>query len=230
MKSNKKQVRRGHCENYTNCALADSGDIQEVQAGDDFVCSLCGKELVEEPTPKKNWIWFCLGAVVIIAIVLLSIRMCSNHNPDSVVIIDTIYNECGDTLYLKGTDTLDVKKNTRIDTLYNDAGDTIMINGCGDTIDIKPKQKEPEPPVRGREGNNGGGSVSRVLPVYGKYDGPRNGSGEPHGKGGQVEVTIEYHWGYHVFSPGDRIVNTTYENGQLQHGKVITKDGNSYSI
>lgn len=66
--------------------------------------------------------------------------------------------------------------------------------------------------------------------AYGKYTGPRDANGEPHGKGGRVEVTIEYHWGYYVFSPGDRIMNAVFENGQLRHGKVITKTGSSYEI
>lgn len=225
MKSNKKQVRRGHCENFTNCALADNGDIQEIPTGDDFICSLCKSELVEEPIKPKKWIWWCLCAIVIVTIVLICVCKCGGHNPEPVEVFDTIYNECGDTLYLKGTDTLEIKTNTRVDTTYSVKGDTILIQGC-DTIDIKHYVEKPKPP-KPIEDND---FAPRELPVYGKYYGPRNSSNAPHGEGGRVDVTIEYHWKHFVFSPGDRIVNTVFENGQLRHGKVITKTGSSYEI
>lgn len=222
MKSNKKQVRRGHCENFFNCALADNGDIQEIPTGDDFVCSLCGLELVEEQEKKKNWIWLCLGAVVIIAIVLLSIRKCGNHNPDIVVIVDTVYNECGDTLYLEGTDTIEIKKNTSVDITYSERGDTILVTGC-DTIDIKPYVEKPEPGKR----EEGGVVIPRGLPVYGNYYGPRNASGEPHGKGGRVEVKYSYHMGdkFVELQPGDVVNNTVYEHGELKHGRIDRAKG-----
>lgn len=67
-------------------------------------------------------------------------------------------------------------------------------------------------------------------PVYGNYHGPRNSAGEPHGKGGQVSITTEYHWNMRVFSPGDVIENTIYENGQLKSGRVIKKNGDTFNI
>ena len=224
MKSNKPQTRKGHCENFVNCALADNGDIQEIPVGDDFICSLCKKELVEEPdNPKKKWIWFLLGAVVIIVLIVIFARGCGNTPPPQET-IDTTYNECGDTIIINGTDT-NIIQNTRIDTTYNENRDTIIKRGCEvlETIFYK----NPEPRKRGKEidpRDNDDVPIPNVLPVYGRY------SGEPDGKGGQVTITTEYHWNMRVFSPGDVIKNTTYENGQLKHGRVIKKDGDSFDI
>ena len=230
MKSNKPQTRKGHCENFVNCALADNGDIQEIPVGDDFICSLCKKELVEEPdNPKKKWIWFLLGAVVIIVLIVIFARGCGNTPPPQET-IDTTYNECGDTIIINGTDT-NIIQNTRIDTTYNENRDTIIKRGCEvlETIFYK----NPEPRKRGKEidpRDNDDVPIPNVLPVYGRYSGPRNSAGEPDGKGGQVTITKEYHWNMRVFSPGDVIKNTTYENGQLKHGRVIKKDGDSFDI
>ena len=68
------------------------------------------------------------------------------------------------------------------------------------------------------------------MPAYGNYSGPKNSAGEPHGKGGRVTITMEYHWNMRIFSPGDVIENTTYENGQLKHGRVVKKNGETYNI
>ena len=227
MTTNKNHVRRGHCENFTNCVLADNGDIQEVSEGDDFKCSLCGRDLIEEsPKPKKIWIWLCLVAIMIIMAVIW-LRP-SPHSSEPVVdIIDTVYNGCGDTIFIKGTDTVGIKENTQIDTTYNEHGDTVIKMGCKilETKRVK-KSMPPSSPIPPESSI----STSDKLPVYGNYYGPRNELGEPHGKGGRVDVTIEYHWGYHVFSPGDRIVNTVFERGMLRSGKVHTKDGITYEI
>lgn len=228
MKSNKKQVQKGYCINFTNCPLADSGDIQEIPIGEDFKCACCSAELVEYKKPKKNWVWLCLGVVVFIAIVLLFMHKCIS-NPVYIDNVDTIYNECGDTVFLKGVDTIEVRKNSRVDTIFNEKRDTILIQGC-DTIEIKPYVDILETP----EEDEGRVILDDVVPVrplpYGTYIGPRNSSGEPHGKGGRVVVDVEYNWGYYRFVPGDVIENTTYEYGQLKHGLVVSKDGTSYSI
>lgn len=232
MKSNKKHVRKGHCERFFQCVLADNGDIQEVPEGDDFKCSFCGGDLVEEPpSPKKIWIWLCLTAIVIF-IVFLWLRPKPSKPPEEVVdtieeVVDTIYNECGDTIFLKGIDTVGKKENTRIDTTYNEQGDTLIMRGCEILETRMVKKIIPRDPSIPPESV---ASSSNKLPVYGNYYGPRNKAGEPHGRGGRVEVTIEYHWGYHVFSPGDRIVNTVFERGMLRSGRVHTKDGTTYEI
>lgn len=230
MKSNKPQTRKGHCENFVNCALADNGDIQEIPVGDDFICSLCKKDLVEEPDkPKKKWIWFLLGAVVIVALIVIFARGCCNDDPRPVETIDTTFNECGDTIIINGTDT-NIIRNTQIDTTYNENGDTIIKRGC-EVLETR-IYKKPEPRKREKDP-----SIiidppihQNVLPVYGNYSGPRNSAGEPHGNGGQVSITTEYHWNMRVFSPGDVIKNTTYENGQLKQGKVIKKNGDTFNI
>ena len=256
MKSNKPKTRKGHCVNYTNCALADNGDVQEIPIGDDFICSLCRLELEEEPPkPKKIWLWM-LVAIVMIVVAVLLVRQCNNIEPESIetdtifnqcgdtvflngkdtiriglnakVQIDTCFNECGDTLFVRCSDTM-IRKTTTVYTVFNRRGDTIIKRGC-DTLEIRVFIKKPTMPDTHHI--NPPKPIPQITskPVYGNYYGPRNTSGEPHGKGGRVEVTVEYHWGHYVFSPGDRIVNTTYEYGQLRHGKVIRKDGNTYQI
>lgn len=234
MKSNKPQTRKGHCENFVNCELADKGVIQEIPVGDDFVClnSNCKKDLVEEPDkPKKKWIWFLLGAVVIVVLIVIFARGCGNTPPPSPQeTIDTTFNECGDTIIINGTDT-NIIRNTQIDTTYNENGDTIIKRGC-EELETR-IYKKPEPRKRDKEivpRDNDDDPIPNVLPVYGRYSGPRNSAGEPDGKGGQVTVTTEYHWNMRVFSPGDVIKNTTYENGQLKHGRVIKKNGDSFDI
>lgn len=230
MKSNKPQTRKGHCENFCNCALADNGDIQEIPVGDDFICSLCKKELVEEPDkPKKNWIWFLLGAVVVIVLIVFFARRCG-RDIDPIETIDTTYNECGDTIIINGTDTT-IFKNMQIITVFDENGDTVTKRGC-EELERKPFV-EPKPRKPGKEidpGDNDVDPIPNVLPVYGRYSGPRNSAGEPDGKGGRVSITTEYHWNMRVFSPGDVIKNTTYENGQLKHGRVIKKNGDSFDI
>ena len=223
MKKNNQSPRKGRCTNFVNCQLADNGDIQEVQPGDDFKCKQCGHEL-EEIIVKLKWkklLWVLLAALIIVAIVLLFIRECDRPP----VLDDTvIINDCGDTIVMRGLDTLKINRNMHIDTTYNAKGDTIIMRGC-DTIAIKkfkkvepkPKREDEKPPVIH--------PVTPVSPAYGIYSGNRDEHGEPHGSGGRVKVTTEYHWGNHVFSPGDVIENTTYEHGVLKHGRVRKNGG-----
>ena len=292
MKNNKNNVRRGHCTNYTNCTLADNGEIIEIDKKDDFVCPLCGKELVEETPKSKKWIWIVLCVIIIAILVCLVPKRCENDLPE--VSIDTVFNKCGDTIFLKGSDTIKVSSNNRQDTNYNKNGDTLIINGCDTII------KRYQTPVKSVElysikvlssnasqgSVSGGGSFTigkttnitatpqkgfifshwnqgntrysdkatctievtgdmtftaffkkkvsvpqrTDSPIYGNYTGPRNSYGEPHGRGGSVIITTEYRWKHLIFSPGDKITNTTYENGTLRHGKVIQKDGNTFDI
>lgn len=216
--------RKGRCTNFLNCPLADNENVQEVQSGDDFKCSHCGLDLEEikvNPPGNKLW-WWLIALLVVVAIVLLSIRRCYHDIvPVDPILNDTIINDCGDTIVLHEFDTISVSRNTLVDTIYNSNGDTIILKGC-DTlaikkfkkIDPKPKNKEKEPIIE-----------SKISPAYGRYYGARDEKGEPNGIGGRVEVTTEYHWGNHVFSPGDVIENTTYEHGVLRHGRVRKNGG-----
>ena len=47
-------VRKGRCINFGNCAKADAKEVQEVNLGDDFVCSNsdCGSDLQDLPPAK----------------------------------------------------------------------------------------------------------------------------------------------------------------------------------
>lgn len=231
MKQNEPLTKKGYCVNVVNCPLADNGEIQEVPIGNDFKCSICGKELKEvTPKPKKHWMWILGCVVVIAAIVLLLVRGCCNKTPEPVEITDTTYNECGDTIVVSGNDTT-IFKNTKIVTFVEENGDTVTTQGC-ELLEIKP-YKKPESRKRDKSGNNDDEEiivVTNSMPAYGNYSGPKNSAGEPHGKGGRVTITMEYHWNMRIFSPGDVIENTTYENGQLKHGRVVKKNGETYNI
>lgn len=218
--------RKGRCTNFLNCPLADNENVQEVQPGNDFKCSHCGLDLEEIiDKPNHRLLWLLIATAVVAAIVLFSVQKCCHKN-DKIII-----SNCGDTIVLKGDDTISIRYNNI--TTYNDNGDTIIQNGCGDTISIKkfkkveqkPKIKGEEPPIKKPEPPVEKPKPSRDSPAYGRYYGARDEKGEPNGIGGRVEVTTEYHWGNHVFSPGDVIENTTFEHGVLRHGRVRKNGG-----
>ena len=224
MKNDKEKTRKGICTNFTQCTLADNGDVQEIPINDDFVCKECHREL-EEVRQKKNWkpILIVAGAAVLVLLVIL-LWPKEPKGPVAADKFDTIINTCGDTLIVKnGTDTVSTTPTTRVDTIVNAQKDTIIVRGC-DTLSIRRHKiaKGTERPPVTRE--------VEAAPLYGNYSGPRNEYGEPDGRGGRVIITSEYHWGTRVFSAGDVIENTTYVDGQLKHGRVFKTNGSSFDI
>lgn len=77
------------------------------------------------------------------------------------------------------------------------------------------------------KGEGEGPSTSGEKPGYGRYTGPRDTNGDPHGKGGRVEVKYSYHMGdkYIELHPGDVVNNTVYEHGHLIHGRIVRAKG-----
>ena len=227
MKKDNQKPRKGRCTNFLNCPLADNENVQEVQPGNDFKCSHCGLDLEEiNDKPQRNLLLWALLIIALITIaVLFSVQRC--RRDVYPILNDTIVNECGDTIIMKGLDTLSVYLNTRIDTIFNSEGDAFVLNGCRDTINIivkerKPNNEDPKPKV---PENGPKAPEKQIAPAYGEYFGNRDENGEPHGTGGSVTITTEYHCKNHVFSKGDVIENTTYEHGVLKHGKVRKNGG-----
>ena len=72
-KNNLLTVRKGRCINFGNCPNADSKEVQEVNLGDDFVCSNsdCGCDLQEIVAPPD------LKKIAIIAVIVVALCFCA---------------------------------------------------------------------------------------------------------------------------------------------------------
>ena len=62
-------VRQGRCINFRNCSKADAKEVQEVNLGDDFICSNCGSDLQEIPIPP-GVPWGLITVIVAVVTVL----------------------------------------------------------------------------------------------------------------------------------------------------------------
>lgn len=58
-------TRRGKCENVSGCLLAYRGELLDLPDGQPFVCSECGKPLLEIKRQRNPWIAFIIGLIVL---------------------------------------------------------------------------------------------------------------------------------------------------------------------
>lgn len=203
-------LKKGICKNYDNCDLADNKEIQEVDSTE-FKCTECGKDLHEldegagktkgpgKDTGKKKLIGIIAAAVVVIG------------------------GGVGAALGLGGgkeeaTDPVVVDTPTVVEPVAEPTVEPVV------EPTVEPKVKpEPKPASTGGSGKFSLG--------YGSYSGPMQGD-KPHGAGGTISVNRSYqidlkdgNGGMLDINPGDKIVNTKFENGRLRSGELQRTDG-----
>lgn len=64
-------TRRGKCENLSGCLLAYRGELMDIVDGQPFVCTECGKPLLEIKSQRNPWIVFLIGIVVLGAVAVI---------------------------------------------------------------------------------------------------------------------------------------------------------------
>ena len=57
--------RFGKCENLAGCLIAYRGEEMEIEDGEPFICSECGKPLTAVQPPSKMWLKYLVGLAVL---------------------------------------------------------------------------------------------------------------------------------------------------------------------
>lgn len=205
--------KKGICRNE-ECELYDMTGKEFVQEADEFnfVCEKCGEPLFELQQKPSWWkmhgkqVMIALGAVVIIALIVWGVKMCSGGETERYTGPDTT-----DTVSSAGPDT------TKVDSV--DKKEPIKIveepeTGKGPKTGPKEKVGEGNPDGKGvsTEPINGHGTLNLG---YGRYEGDIK-NGQPHGHG-----TITYTKSHQIVSskdfmakPGDKF------EGEFRDGRI----------
>lgn len=219
--------KKGVCEN-PDCDLCLSKTVQEVEPGEDFVCSECGTPLKEVKGGKDNKAKKGTGGNNRLIYIIIA----------AVVVLGGI--------------------GTAICLMQGKGDKEVIEEPVGGGVVKSPGSDDPEtfdPPITGGneepgkgiddgktdgKGGNGGGTVTPPDPVsgtatitlaYGVYSGPVK-NGKPDDMGGEFKVTksmtLDLKDGYGStvdLNPGDKIITTKFTDGKFRQGEIIFADG-----
>lgn len=218
--------RKGICEN-PDCDMCLNKTVQEIEPGEDFVCSECEmplKEIKEGKNKKKkngsdgsNSLIYIIIAAAVILIGGGAWWFMSSDKTEAPEVVDDI-TVAGEE------ETVGIV----VDSLSTDGLDT--------AADVATVNEE----IVGTDGNNnsetsGSGNVnsgvSSLKLAYGVYDGPMK-NGKADGMGGEFKftkaMTLELKDGYGTtveLAPGDKIVTTKFTNGKFNQGEIHFTNG-----
>lgn len=209
--------KKGVCEN-PDCDLCLSKTVQEVEPGEDFVCSECGTPLKEVKGGKDNkakkgtggnnrLIYIIIAAVVVLGGIGTGWWLLRDKSDNPVVadpkpVVDP------------GSDTDTVVETPPEGPVGPDGGEG---TGNGQEGPVTPPPIQP--------------GIQTLTLTYGVYEGPVK-NGKPDDMGGEFKVTksmtLDLKDGYGStvdLNPGDKIITTKFTDGKFRQGEIIFADG-----
>ena len=206
--------RKGVCKN-PDCDLCMSREVQEIEPGEDFICSDCGAPLQEVGDkgpvgpigggPNRTLMLAIICAVVAILCGVGYWFFVANSSSDDA---NTTGSDSTEIVTPPGGEGQDI----------NNGDGSNGGNGGG---------------IQPGGGGNGGGAVTSgtVSLSNGSYNGPLKG-GKPDGIGGTFTCsrafTLDLKDGYGNtvdLAPDDKIIDTKFDNGKVQQGEIHFTDG-----
>ena len=195
------RFRYGICLN-DSCSKCKSKEVQEIPARKELVCEECGKPLRECPPPKTGVNWKLYGAVAA-AVVLIG--------GGAAVAFSGGEEEAAEA-------PVEVVDSQKVDT------PAVVTPAAPETpapeaAKPEPKKADPAPAKPAPSAKN---------PSWGKYDGPRNAEGKPHGNG-VLRITGTTTINGETAQPGERIEGV-FRDGYVNMGTWYKKDGNAVVV
>lgn len=206
--------RKGICKN-PDCDMCMSREVQEIEPGEDFICSDCGAPLQDVGDKPSNGGGGDGGSkrTLMLAIICAVVAILCG-----VGYWFFVANSSSDDVTTTGTDSTEV-------TTPQGQGENVTTggnNGNGNNGTTT----QPG-------GGNGGGAVASgtVSLGNGTYNGPLKG-GKPDGIGGTFTCsrafTLDLKDGYGNtvdLAAGDKIIDTKFDGGKLQQGEIHFANG-----
>lgn len=192
------RFRYGICLN-DNCSKCKSKEVQEIPARKELVCAECGKPLRECPPPTNGVNKKLIGVIAAAVIVIGGGAAIAFSGGDEKPVEES-------------TPPVEVVDTQKVDT---PAVETPAVETSTPPADEKEVNPEPKP-------------VVQKNPSWGKYDGPRNAEGLPHGNG-VLRITKSTTVNGESAQPGERIEGV-FRNGYVNMGTWYKNDGNAVVV
>lgn len=206
--------RKGICKN-PDCDMCMSREVQEIEPGEEFICSDCGSPLQDVNDKTQTGGGDGPNRTVLYAIICLVVAIACGVGYWFFV----ANSDDSDNTSTDPTEVVD--DNTETGT--NDGGTTTNPGGqqSGTTTTVG----------QGGQGGQASTASGTVSMQNGTYNGPLKG-GKPNGIGGTFTctraMTIDLKDGYGNtvdLAAGDKIIDTKFENGLLQQGEIHFSNG-----
>lgn len=205
--------KKGICTN-PDCEMCMMRTVQEIEPGEDFICADCGMPLKEEKETKKttsggtNKLMLYIGiAVIVVAGAAVGWWLATGDKATEGV-----------------TEKTEIEVTT--DTTETDNATTTPAETTVETTETTSNHK-----TEGPQTTTTASAATTVNTAYGTYNGPVK-AGKPDGFGGEFKftraMTIDLKDGYGTtvdVAPGDKIISTKFENGNLRQGEIHFTDG-----
>lgn len=206
--------RKGVCKN-PDCDLCMSREVQEIEPGEDFVCSECGCSLSEingniKDIKKKSLSTAMIAVIASVAIIIAGVIYWFGFRGGEKV-ADSEPGNGGEV----------VVDSPKVDTERVDTPVVGVTTPEDDNAKGKDDNKEP---VKQTAPQSGSGKLTLGC---GTYDGPVK-NGKPDGMGGTFTFNSSYTLdlkdaqGSTVkLGRGDKIISTKFDNGKFVQGEII---------
>ncbi len=209
--------KKGVCTN-PDCEMCMMRTVQEIEPGEDFICADCGmplKEVTEKGPggdPGKSKLVLYIGiAIIVVAGAAVGWWLATGDKATTEeVTTETEIEVTTETTKPADDNATEMPAETEVTTNDNNATTTTETSVT------------PVVPAS---------SASTVSTAYGSYNGPVK-AGKPDGFGGEFKftraMTLDLKDGYGTtvdLAPGDKIISTKFEKGNLLQGEIHFKDG-----